>query len=422
MKSEVIEMKISDRHFQEALKLIPWGTQTNAKRPFPQFDDVMPKFIERGKGCRMWDMEGKEYIDFRLALGPITLGYCYDEVDDAVRAQMKKGVLFSMASPLELELAQLLHETVPNAEMVRFMKTGEDANLCNVRIARAYTQRDIVLTSGYHGYPDWFAVDDSPKNGVPAILKDYVKVIPWGDREAAEKLIRQYNERIACVVSIPYDMNEDVSGSYIKHLRKLTKEYGILLVLDEVWTGFRLALGGAQELFHVDADLASYAKAMANGYPISTYLGKQKYLETLNTFRMTTTYAGETLSIAAAIATLKIMKREKVHDHLYSMGRRLMEGFNRIAAECGVEAYAAGLPPSSYLKFNTPDKAYNERLEYLWFRELFREGVFVVLRWFICYSHKAADIDEALEKAKTALKRALEAEPKERATIKPFYW
>lgn len=415
-------MKTSDRHFQEALKLIPWGTQTNAKRPFPQFDETMPKFIERGKGCRIWDMEGKEYIDFRLALGPVTLGYCYDEVDDAVRAQMHKGVLFSMASPLELELAQLLHEIVPNAEMVHFMKTGEDANLCNVRIARAYTGRDMILTSGYHGYPDWFAIDESPKNGVPEILKDYAKVIPWGNCEAAEKLIRQYNERIACVISIPYNMDEDTSGTYIKYLRKLTKEYGILLVLDEVWTGFRLALGGAQELFKVDADLVSYAKAMANGYPLSAYVGKRQYMEALNTFRMTTTYAGETISIAAAIATLKIMKREKVHEHIYAMGRRLMEGFNRLAKERGIEAYAAGLPPAPFLKFNTPDKEYNERLEYLWFRELFREGVFVILRWFICYSHKPHDIDETLEKAWKALKRALEAEPKERTTAKPFYW
>jgi glutamate-1-semialdehyde aminotransferase len=415
-------MRPSDKHFQEALRLIPWGTQTNAKRPYAQFDETMPKFIERGKGCRIWDMEGKEYVDFRLALGPVTLGYCYDEVDDAVRTQMSKGVLFSMASPLELELAELLHEMIPNAEMVRFMKTGEDANLCNVRIARAYTQREMILTSGYHGYPDWFAVDGSPANGVPVILKDYVKVIPWGDIGEAETLIRKYNKRIACVVSIPYDMNEDISGSYIKRLRELTQEYGILLVLDEVWTGFRLAPGGGQELFGVEADLVSYAKAMANGYPISAYVGKRKYMETLNTFRMTTTYAGETLSIAAAIATLKIMKRERVHDHMNTMGKRLMEGFNRIAGELGVEGYAAGLPVAPYLKFNTKSKEYNERLEYLWFRELFREGVFVILRWFICYSHKEADIDEAIEKARKALKRALEAEPKERETTKPFYW
>lgn len=415
-------MKLSDQHFEQALKLIPWGTQTNAKRPFPAFDETMPKYIVRGKGCRIWDMDGKEYIDFRLALGPVTLGYCYDEVDAAVRKQMENGVLFSMASPRELELAELIHEVVPNAEMVRFMKTGEDANLSNVRIARAHTKRDMILTSGYHGYPDWFAVEESPGNGVPLMLKDYVKVIPWGDMETADTLIRRYHDRIACVISIPYDMGEDISGAYIKHLRKLTREHGIILILDEVWTGFRLALGGAQEFFGVDADLASYAKAMANGYPLSTYVGKKEYLSELNHFKMTTTYAGETLSIAAAIATISIMKREPVHKHIYAMGQRLMAGFDTIAKELGVEGHAAGLPPSSYLKFATSDEAYNKRLEYLWFRELFREGVFVILRWFISYSHKPADIDAALEKAKKALRRALEAEPKERNSIKPFYW
>lgn len=414
-------MKPSDFHFQEALKLIPWGTQTNAKRPY-QFFEAMPQFIERGKGCRLWDMEGKEYIDFRLSLGPVTLGYCYDEVDDAVRAQMEKGVLFSMASPIELELAQLLHEVVPNAEMCRFMKTGEDANLCNIRIARAYTKRDMIIVSGYHGYPDWFATEDSPNNGVPAIIKDYVKIAPWGNLEVAEKLIRQYNEQLACVIAVPYDMNEDTSGNYIWLLRKLTKEYGILLVLDEVLTGFRLALGGAQEYYRVDADLASYAKAMANGYPISTYLGKRQYMEQLNKFRITTTYAGETLSIAAAIATIKIMKREKVHEHIWTMGKRLMNGFNVIAKELGIEAHAAGLPPLAFLKFNTPDRDYNARLEYLWFRELYREGIFANTRWLISYSHKEADIDEALDKARIALKRALEMEPQERENVKPFFW
>ncbi len=415
-------MKLSDQHFQEALQRIPWGTQTNAKRPYPFFDEVMPKFIERGKGCRIWDMEGKEYLDYRLALGPVTLGYGYDEVDDAVRAQMQKGVLFSMASPSELELAQLLHDVVPNADMCRFMKTGEDANLCNIRIARAYTKRAMIVMSGYHGYPDWFATEDSPNNGVPVVIKDYVKIAPWGNLEMAEKLIRQYNEQLACVIAVPYDLNEDTSGDYIWHLRKLTKEYGILLILDEVLTGFRLALGGAQEYYGVDADLASYAKALANGYPLSTFLGKRQFMEQLNKFKLTTTYAGETLSIAAAMATIKIMQREKVHEHIWAMGRRLMEGFNRIAHDCGIEAYAAGLPPAPFLKFNTPDADLNARLEFLWFRELFREGIFAILRWFISYSHKPADIDETIDKARLALKRALEAEPKERNNIKPFYW
>jgi glutamate-1-semialdehyde aminotransferase len=194
------------------------------------------------------------------------------------------------------------------------------------------------------------------------------------------------------------------------------------LILDEVLTGFRLALGGAQEYFGVEADLASYAKAMANGYPISTFLGKRQYMEQLNKFKITTTYAGETLSIAAAIATIKIMQREKVHEHIWTMGRRLMDGFNLIAKELSIAAYAAGLPPAPFLKFNTSDSDYNARIEYLWFRELFREGIFVILRWFISYSHKLSDIDETIDKARNALKRALDAEPKEREKVKPFYW
>jgi glutamate-1-semialdehyde 2,1-aminomutase len=415
-------MKQSDQLFQDTLKIIPWGTQTNAKRPYPFFDATMPKFLERGKGCRLWDMEGKEYIDFRLALGPVTLGYCYKEVDDAVRAQIDKGVLFSMASPLEFELAQLINKMVPNAEMCRFMKTGADANMCNVRLARAFTKRDMILLSGYHGYHDWFATEDSPRNGVPEALKEYAKVIPWGNMEEAERLIRLYGERVACVVSIAYDFNEDTSGDYIRLLRGLTREYGILLVLDEVLTGFRLAPGGAQEFFGVDADLASYAKALANGYPLSAYVGRKQIMDTLYNFRMTTTYAGDSMSIAAAIASLRIMRREPVHDHLSAMGKRLMEGFNVILRDLGVEGYAAGLPVGSFVKFVHPDPKYHDRLEYLWHRELYREGIFANSRWFISYSHKAHDIDEALEKAKRALVRALEAEPKERETVKPFWW
>ena len=415
-------MKPSDAYFEEALRYIPWGTQTNAKRPIPFFSATMPKFIVRGKGCRIWDMEGKEYIDYRLALGPVTLGYCYEEVDAAVRDQMSRGVLFSMASPVELELARRVCAMVPNAEMVRFMKTGEDANSCNVRIARAHTKRDMILISGYHGYPDWFAAEDAPANGVPQFMREYVRPIPWGNCEAAEKLIRQYGEKLACVVAVGYDFNEDPGGGYLRLLRKLTKEYGALLVLDEVLTGFRLAPGGAQQYYGVDADLASYAKAIANGYPLSAYCGKREYMETLNSFRITTTYAGETLSIAAAIATLDIMVREKVHDHIWAMGRRLMEGFDRMARELGVAGHAAGLPPASWLKFEHADPGYPARLEYLWHRELYGEGIFINPRWFISYSHKAADIDETLEKARRALRRALDAEPKERDSVKPFWW
>jgi glutamate-1-semialdehyde aminotransferase len=374
---------------------------------------VMPFYIERGRGCRLWDIDGKEYIDYRLSLGPITLGYCYPEVDEAVKQQMAKGVLFSMASPIELELAKLTNECVPAAEMVRFMKTGEDANSCAVRIARAYTKRDMIITCGYHGYPDWFATNASPNNGVPSFMKDHVRELPWGNLEVAEETIRRYGEQIACVIAVPYDWNENTSGDFIKALRKLTSEYGILLIFDEVLTGFRLALGGAQEYFGVVPDLASFAKAMANGYPLSSYTGKRQYMKQLDEFVLTTTYAGETLSIAAAIANITVMKREKVHQHLWTMGERLMEGLNTIANELGVEVSAAGLPPGCFLKFHSDDTQYNTHLEHIFMRELYREGIFANHNWFISYSHKASDIDETLDKARTAMRHALDVVAKE---------
>jgi len=407
----------SERHYREALKLIPWGTQTNAKRPVEAFAGIMPFYIKRGKGCRIWDIDGKEYIDYRMSLGPVILGYCYPEVDRAVREQLKEGVLFSMASPCELELAKLITDVVPCAEMVRFMKTGEDANSCNVRIARAYTGRDMIVTCGYQGYSDWFQTAGSPTNGVPAFMKEHVREIPWGDLEAAEKVIRQYGEKIACVITVPYDFHENTSGDFVKLLRQLTSECGALLVFDEVLTGFRLSLGGAQEYFGVTPDLASFAKAMANGYPISAFVGKRAYMEKLNDFVLTTTYAGETLSMAAAIATIRIMKREKVHAHLWKMGKRLMDGLDEVARGLGVEAYAAGLPPASFLKFAAPDESKNARLDFLFRRELYRQGIFASVRWFISYSHKQNDIDETIEKSRVALRRALIAEGKEKDII-----
>lgn len=407
----------SQDHYRDALRYIPWGTQTNAKRPVDAFSGIMPYYIKRGRGCRIWDLDGREFIDYRLSLGPVILGYCFPEVDKAVERQLKDGVLFSMASPIELDLAKLIHECVPCAEMIRFMKTGEDANSCAVRIARAYTGREMIATCGYHGYPDWFATGASPTNGVPAFMKGYVQDIPWGDLEAADRIIRQYGERLACVITVPYDFNENTSGEFVHTLRRLTTEYGILLIFDEVLTGFRLALGGAQEYFGVVPDLASFAKAMANGYPASAYVGKRAYMEKLNDFVLTTTYAGETLSLAAAIATINVMKREGVHQHIWNMGKRLMEGLDIIARDLGIEAHSAGLPPGSFLKFGTPDEEKNSLLDFLFRRELYREGIFASVRWFISYSHKKKDIDETLERARRALKQALEAEVHEKNII-----
>lgn len=395
-------MTQSEVLYNRAIQVTPWGTQTNAKRPVLEYAGAMPFYIERGKGCRLWDVDGKEFIDYRSSLGPTILGYCYDEVDEAVKKQMEKGVLFSMASPIEIELAELMREMVPGAEMVKFMKTGEDANSSCVRLARAYTGKDMIISCGYHGYPDWFMTHVT---GVPIFMSDYVKKLDYGNFEQAEKTIKEYADKTACIITVPYDLDDNLTADYLKHLRMLATKYSIPLIFDEVITGFRLAKGGAQEYYGVIPDLAAFAKAMANGYPVSAFTGKKEYMDTLNTKTLiTTTYAGETLSIAAAIATLKIMKREDVHGHIFRMGKRLKDGYISICKNLGIEGTGAGLEPLSYIDFRYKDAEVNQKMNFHLMHELYKLGVFANVRSMVSYSHQENDIDITLDRTETALK------------------
>ncbi len=405
-------MTKSEKLLYEALELIPWGTQTNAKRPIMDYAGIMPFFVERAKGCRFWDVDGREFIDYRMALGPVILGYCYEEVDNAVKRQIEKGVLFSMASPLEIDLAKKITQVVPSIEMVRFMKNGVDANACNIRLARAFTGKDKIIRCGYNGYHDWF-MTGIKGNGVPEILNSYVYEVKYGDLEEVEKILRKDAHNIACILTVPYDFNEDISGEFPKGLRKLADEYDVILIFDEVLTGFRLSIGGAQEFFNVKPDLSSFAKAMANGYPISAYGGRKDIMKKLDDFILTATYAGETLSICAAITTIDVMKREKVHQHLFNVGEMLMRGFSEIALNLGVEAKVGGLPVAPFFLFNYKDEGKNKKLHFLLNKELFKNGIFVCDRWFVSFSHKEKDITETLERFEYALKNTLDVYARE---------
>jgi len=397
-------MTKNDKYLAAARERIPWGTQTGAKRHSAEMGTAMPAFIERAKGCRMWDLDGREYIDYRCALGPIILGYCYEEVDQAVRAQMAKGSIFSMASPIELEVADLIHDMVPCAEMVWFMKTGADANMCDVRIARAVTGRERIVIRGYHGYHDWFM---PAQHGVPQAVRELVDAVPDNDVEALRRLFREKGERIAALLMEPYGWGADTSGEFAREARRLTSEYGALLIFDEVLTGFRLAKGGAQEYFGVVPDLASFAKAMANGYPVSAYCGKRQYMSKLDEITLTTTYAGDAISLAAAKATLKILRREPVHKQIWAMGERLMKGMEQAGKRAGVNLKATGVGVAPRFAIADENAERAAKLNTAWRRALFAHGVFP--HWFVSYSHQAADIDETVEKGYLALKDALHA-------------
>ena len=389
---------------------MPWGTQTNAKRPKPVFDGVMPLYIERAEGCRMQDIDGRWFIDYRSALGPILLGYRHPEVDAAVRAQMERGVLFSMASPLELAVAEQLVAMVPGLEQLHFMKTGNDANSAAVRLARAFTGRDHLVTCGYHGYSDWFACGQgeapswAPRegNGVPVALDALATRLPYGDLEAAERVFAERGDTIAAVITVPYDWGETVGHDFLHRLRDLTEQHGALLIFDQVLTGFRLALGGAQEYFGVIPDLTTYAKALANGYPLSAYGGRREVMEKLYDVVLTTTYAGETLSLAAAQATLHILREEPVISHIWRMGERLQQGFDALVAKLGFNARSYGLPPAVQFSFND-DPAVHKAAHETFFRECYRRGIFASEPFLLNYAHQPADIDETLAAMEEAL-------------------
>jgi glutamate-1-semialdehyde aminotransferase len=398
----------SEELFARALRTIPWGTQTNSKRPKPALAGVMPAFIERGQGCRVYDVDGNEYIDYRAALGPILLGYCYPAVDRAVAAQLAKGVIFSMASPVEIEVAEAIAALLPWAEKVRFTKTGADASSAALRIARAYTGRAKFLSCSYHGWHDQFAAAaQGIGRGVPEVLNEYVYSIPYGDAAAAERILAEQGADIAAIFTVPYDLGPHPSDAFLRRLRELATAHGALLIFDEIVTGFRLAKGGGAEYFGVEPDLVVVAKALANGFPLAAFCGKREVMAVLDTDQVliTTTYAGETLSLAASVATLAILRDEPVIEHIWRLGQRLMQGLEQAGRDAGLPVRVYGLPPCSTLAFDVEDAAAQNQLRDHFFGELFRQGIFPNVNWFITYSHTQADIDETIEKAKTAFHR-----------------
>jgi glutamate-1-semialdehyde 2,1-aminomutase len=401
--------------YQRSLNTIPWGTQTNAKRHDPAMGEAMPHFIDHADGCRMVDVDGRSFIDYRSALGPIVLGYKYPAVEAAVRAQLDKGVLFSMASPVEMEVAEAMCAMVPGLEQVRFMKTGNEVNTAAIRLARAKTGRSKIAICGYHGYDDWFgcgtgkAATSFPRdnNGVPTELDDLVIRLPYADTDYAREIFAKHGHELAAVMTVPYNWDEVVGHEFLEYLREATTEHGTVLIFDQVLTGFRLGKGGAQEYFGIIPDLTTYAKALANGYPLAAFGGKREFMQPLDHVIITTTYAGETFSLAAALATLKVMNSEPVHEHLWTQGQKIMDGFDLMAAELGVSWKSFGLAPAAQFHFSD-DEHENLALRNAFFKKLFEQGIFAARPFLVNYSHDDAAIEETLVAFKHAMEHVAE--------------
>ena len=323
----------SEALYARARGLIPAGTQTLAKGPTQFVDGVAPKYLARGKGCRVWDVDGNEYIDLSMGVGPLVLGYSYPRVDEAVREQLSHGLTFSLMHPLEVEVAELIRSLVPGADAVRFSKTGCDVTSAAVRLARAYTGRERVLCCGYHGWHDWYVGTTGRAAGVPSSTRALTEAFPYNDTTA---LFDRLDGSVACVILEPM-IFEQPEHDFLRIVKRACEDAGALLIFDEMWTGFRFALGGAQEYFDVTADLACFSKAVANGMPLSVLTGRADVMRLLDEdVFFFTTFGGEALSLAAARATLLELQAERACGELARQGRRLKQGYEQLARQKGL--------------------------------------------------------------------------------------
>ena len=384
--------------WREAEQLIGAGTGTLSKRPKYEGDE--PGCLVRGKGCRVWDADGNEYIDFRNSLGPITLGYCFPAVDQAIREQLDKGIVFGHPHAIEVELARELVEVIPCAEKVRFLKTGGESMAACIRLARAFTGRPRITTCGYHG---WINSGAGPAKGVPQAVADLQTNLAYGDIDAFKNYLDQYDKETACMcVAASYAMvgNDD---DFPPKLRKLTREHDVLLVYDEIVTGFRVRIGGMQEFTGAVPDLATFAKGVANGMPLSVYCGRADIMDRCADVGVSSTYSGETLSIAAGLAAVKTYRTQDVIGHIYARGQQFMDGANERFAKHGLEFKVTGYPACPMIGVHVADPTQRTSANEAFWRAAYRNGVSLYSLAYCNFSHTEADIDEALDRLDAAM-------------------
>ena len=420
-------LKKSNEHFQKAIKKLPLGVTSN----FRYWGDEETIYVDRASGCRIRDIDGNEYIDYRLAYGPYILGYADPRVDQAAREGMEIGGVFALSTELEYEVAQKISSMVPSAELVRFSNSGTEAVLAALRVARAYSNRDeyIMLEGGYHGVSDsalWdIDLDDwdpttgepeitSSSKGVPERLSKMVHLVPMNDANRLEDLLKQKHNEIGALLIEPILGNccsISADQDYVTSVRELCTKYDVVLIIDEVKTGFRVAKGGVQELYGIEADLCTYAKSIANGYPISALCGKEEMMRLIKYGGVLHggTFTAHSVAISAANKTLEIIESTDALDTVCDYGLQLRKGLSKILSDYDTPHSFTGHPSMSglFLSENPPTNARDFRssnypLYEKLAEELLEYGVLCEFDprepWFICESH-----------AKDALKPTLDA-------------
>jgi glutamate-1-semialdehyde 2,1-aminomutase/spore coat polysaccharide biosynthesis protein SpsF len=388
----------SQAWLERAKKVIPGCAQTFSKGYTQYIQGVAPIFLELGKGCRVWDVDGNEYIDYVQGLLPNILGYADEEVNAAAAAQLAEGHSFSLPHPLEVKLAERLTRLIPCAEMVRFGKNGSDATSGAVRAARAFTGRDRIACCGYHGWQDWYIGSTTRNAGVPKAVRDLTHPFPYNDLASLEKLLEAHPDEFAAVIMEPMNFVEPAHG-FLEGVKHLAHRHGALLIFDEICVGFHFGLGGAQKLYGVTPDVACFGKAMGNGYPISCILGRADVMRTFEEIFYSFTFAGEVASMAAAMKVLDILEQTDALARIESNGRTLQDAVNAMAKEAGLgqRIRAVGRPQWSALKFFDQNGADSPLLRNLFLQETVKRGVLFLASHNVTAAHETTAIHQTLE-------------------------
>lgn len=388
--------------FEQGKSVFPGGS-LRGRRPdyFGLPDDACPIYFERADGSHMWDVDGNDLIDWMAAYGAVILGYRYRPVDQAAIREIEHGFLSTLTPPLQNELAQKLIDLIPCAEAVRFFKTGSESTTAAIRTARMYTGKDKILKWGYSGWHDWGYVDQP--SGIPKkVLEDLIE-FKYNDLADLEQKLQEHEGQVACVIMMPFDHNVPEPG-YLEGVRRLTQKYNVLLIFDEMRTGFRAALGGAQQLFGVTPDLATFGKAMANGYPIAALVGRRDIMQ-LSIKQFSNTFGIETMAMAAAMATIAELERGDVLPRVWQVGETLLSGLKDLVEEVDMAAEPVGYGCMPYLIFNHADEGIRARQRQTFYLEAVKRGAFLHANhhWYALYTHSDQDVQRTLEAASEAM-------------------
>lgn len=398
---------------ERELRVSPLAAQTYSKSYRYFCKGTSPVYVDYGKGCYLYDVDGNEFVDFICALGPVTVGYSNDQVNKAVEEQLHKGASFSLQHPVEAYLAEKLVSIIPCAEMVRFVKNGGDATTAAIRLARAYTGKDIVLMCGYHGMHDWSIGASENNRGVPSAVCDLTKTFLYNDINDLERLLEENEGKVAAVILEPIQSNGPLEG-YLAAVKEVTHRNGALLIFDEVVSGFRYALGGASELYNVVPDLASFGKGMANGFAISAVAGRKDVMRIIEDgVFVSTTFGGDALCMAAALETISILEKPGFYDYIWKLGTMMKEGLVKLISKYELEDVLSvvGLAPHCGLNFEGCGSLSYLDIQSVYSQVMIENGVLVFAICNLNASHTEKEIEaylDASDKALSAIRLAIQ--------------